>query len=81
MIDVISSAKSGIGAVFLEITSIINSVPDTEMYPCAFLDPTLDFSHKWHDYARRTPGLQDRPICKSSDRVICETGLLVPSCA
>ncbi|KAF3023313.1 hypothetical protein E8E15_006833 [Penicillium rubens] len=34
-----------------EITSIINSVPDTEMYPCAFLDPTLDFSHKWHDYA------------------------------
>ncbi|KAJ6178827.1 hypothetical protein N7519_009288 [Penicillium mononematosum] len=34
-----------------EITSIINSVPDTEMYPCAFLDPTLDFSHKRHDYA------------------------------
>jgi hypothetical protein len=29
-----------------EITSIINSLPDPEMYPCAFLDPALDFSHK-----------------------------------
>ncbi|CAG7961724.1 unnamed protein product [Penicillium nalgiovense] len=42
-----------------EITSIINSVPDTEMYPCIFLDPTLDFSYKWHDY---TYDGSNRPI-------------------
>ncbi|KAI2720622.1 hypothetical protein CBS147332_3862 [Penicillium roqueforti] len=27
-----------------EIASLINSVPDTEMYPCVFLDPTLSFA-------------------------------------
>ncbi|KAJ5192539.1 hypothetical protein N7449_008681 [Penicillium cf. viridicatum] len=29
-----------------EITSMINSVPDTERYPCVFLDPTLSFANK-----------------------------------
>ncbi|CAI7629134.1 unnamed protein product [Penicillium viridicatum] len=29
-----------------DITSMINSVPDTENYPCVFLDPTLSFANK-----------------------------------
>ncbi|KAJ5425955.1 hypothetical protein N7465_001025 [Penicillium sp. CMV-2018d] len=29
-----------------EITSMINSVPDTEKYPCVFLDQTLSFANK-----------------------------------
>lgn len=29
-----------------DIVSMINSVPDTEKYPCVFLDPTLSFGNK-----------------------------------
>ncbi|CAG8909934.1 unnamed protein product [Penicillium egyptiacum] len=32
-----------------ETIFIINSVPDIEMYPCAFLDPTLNFPNEGYD--------------------------------
>ncbi|KGO52885.1 hypothetical protein PEX2_047840 [Penicillium expansum] len=41
-----------------EITSIINSVPEREMYPCIFHDPTLSFHNK--EYG--TTDAYNRPI-------------------
>ncbi|KAJ5372533.1 hypothetical protein N7517_004539 [Penicillium concentricum] len=37
-----------------EIVSLINSVPDAEMYPCIFLDPTLSFTLKGYDPVDRS---------------------------
>ncbi|CAI7590254.1 unnamed protein product [Penicillium palitans] len=41
-----------------EIASMINSVPDTEKYPCVFLDPTLSFANKRYDAKDE----KDKPI-------------------
>ncbi|KAJ5967732.1 hypothetical protein N7501_003980 [Penicillium viridicatum] len=48
-----------------EITSMINSVPDTEKYPCVFLDPTLSFANK--KYGAEDGRNRRSELCKLAD--------------
>ncbi|OQD96823.1 hypothetical protein PENSOL_c014G10664 [Penicillium solitum] len=53
-----------------EITSMINSVPDTEMYPCVFLDPTLSFASKRYGAEDR----ENRPISTLTQSELLQIG-------
>ncbi|KAJ5336598.1 hypothetical protein MYU51_005593 [Penicillium brevicompactum] len=59
-----------------DIVATINRVPDSEKYPCVFLDPTLDFSGTPNESAQSTQPLSDMTradlleIGRSCDRSI-----------
>lgn len=53
-----------------EITSMINSVPDTEIYPCVFLDPTLSFANKKYGAKHK----ENRPISTLAQSKLLQIG-------